>query len=119
MNMIDTLFENPFFNICFLVGLIFIIAGFVMFKFPPKNINYLYGYRTVSSMKSQERWEFAQKFSSIEMMKFGALLVVASLLGIVTNFGESTNLILGLFLVILTVVLLFLRVEKAIKNKFD
>ena len=116
--MVSTLLENPLFNICFFVGLLFVFVGFVMFQFPPKNINYLYGYRTISSMKSQERWNFAQRFSAEEMMRLGAFLIFTSLLALIINFEESVNLIIGLSLVIVMVIILFLRVENAIKKKF-
>ena len=33
------------------VGFIFMLMGIIMFKFPPKSINSLYGYRTASSMR--------------------------------------------------------------------
>lgn len=116
--MVNQLLENPLFNITLLCGIIFILAGFVMFQFPPKKINLLYGYRTISSMKSQDRWDFAQKFSAKEMMKLGGLLTGCSLLVFVTEFNNSINLIIGLSLLILMVVILFVRVESAIKRKF-
>lgn len=116
--MINHLLENPLFIIPFLGGVIFILAGFVQLKFPPKKINSLYGYRTKSSMKSNERWDFAQKLSAGEMMKSGGLLAVSSLLVFVTNFGDSINLIIGLALMLATVPLLLLRVERKIKKKF-
>ena len=113
------LLEDPLFNITIIVGLIFFLAGFMMYKFPPKKINYLYGYRTVQSMKSQERWEFAQKYSAKEMMKLGLLLAAFCLLAEISNFDNDVNLIIGLSLMILIVVILFVRVEKAIKARFD
>jgi uncharacterized membrane protein len=69
MKIIENLtnvFENPLVNITFLCGLLFIIAGYILLKFPPKNINSLYGYRTSSSMENQEKWDFAQNYSSKE-----------------------------------------------------
>lgn len=117
--MVNSLWENPLFNICFSVGLIFIIVGFLMFRFPPKKINSLYGYRTVSSMKNQERWNFAQKFSAKEMMKLGTFLIFTSLLALITNFNNTINLIIGLSLTLVGLTLLFVKVEKAIKIKFS
>lgn len=90
-----------------------------MFKFPPKKINHFYGYRTKSSMKNQSRWDFAQRYSSKEMMKIGFVLMITSIIGFITNFGSLTNLFLGLGLMVLTMIILFIRVEKAIKTKFD
>ena len=117
--MINSLWENALFNICFPVGLLFIFAGLLMFYFPPKKINSLYGYRTTSSMKNQERWNFAQKFSAIEMLKLGAFLMLASLLALVTNFSNSLNLIVAVSLALIGLTILFVKVEKAIKRKFS
>lgn len=110
--------DNPLFLIPVITGSIFIIAGFIMLKFPPKKINLLYGYRTKSSMKSKESWHFAQKYSSIEMMKLGVVLTLSSILGIFYYPKGKIGMILGLGLILITVIFLFIRVEKAIKNKF-
>ena len=69
-------------------------------------------------MKSQERWDFAQTFSAKEMMKSGGLLSVSSLVVFITDFNRSVNLVVGLSLMILVVGILFVKVEKAIKEKF-
>ena len=47
-----------------LVGIVFILAGSIMYVFPPKKINSFYGYRTASSMQSQQKWNFAQTYSA-------------------------------------------------------
>jgi uncharacterized membrane protein len=117
--ILNNMFENPLINITFFGGLIFILAGFIMYKFPPKNINSLYGYRTSSSMENQEKWDFAQNYSSKEMMKLGFFLLISCLLSLITNFDNLTNMFLGLGLMILIVIILLLRVEKAIKIKFS
>ncbi|NDK18693.1 MAG: hypothetical protein COS42_07420 [Flavobacteriales bacterium CG03_land_8_20_14_0_80_35_15] len=111
-------FDNPLFLIPSMSGLIFMLAGFIMLKFPPKKINSLYGYRTNSSMKNQERWDFSQKYSAIEMIKLAALLVLSSIIGLVYNPDSKLGMFLGLALMILMVVFLIIRVEKAIKDKF-
>lgn len=112
------LFENTLFGLPFITGGIFIITGFLMLKFPPKKINSLYGYRTKSSMQNQQRWDFAQNISSKEMMKLGSFLAGSSLLAFITDFSRSVNLMIGLFLMIAIVVILFIKVERAIKVKF-
>ncbi len=111
-------FDNPLFLISLSTGIIFIIAGFIMLKFPPKKINTLYGYRTSSSMKSQESWDFSQKYSSIEMIKLGAFLTLCSTIGLIFKPDGKIGIFLGLGLMILMVVILLIRVERAIKNKF-
>lgn len=110
--------DNPLLIIPVSFGLISIIAGFIMLKFPPKKINSLYGYRTSSSMKSQERWDFAQTYSSKEMIKLGLLITLCGLVGLIYHPNERTATILGLSLMISTIIVLLIRVELAIKKKF-
>lgn len=89
-----------------------------MLKFPPKEINHLYGYRTKSSMKNKERWKFAQRYSAYEMIRLGLVLTIIGVLGIFVPLPDMMSMIIGLTLMILTFVLLFFRVEKAIKERF-
>ncbi len=110
--------ENPLFLIPAMTGVIFIIVGIIMLKFPPKEINALYGYRTKSSMKNNERWAFAQKYSAKETIKLGALLTLSGLLGFFFNPPGITGMFIGLGLMILAAVLLVIRVENAIKKNF-
>ena len=44
-------------------------VGFILLKFPPKEINHLYGYRTTRSMKSKEVWEASNKFAAQALIK--------------------------------------------------
>lgn len=102
----------------FLVGAIFTVTAAITYFFPPKNINYLYGYRTESSMKNQERWDFAQRLSSVKMFRLGLMLVAVSMAGLLFPMDETTNIIVGIALLIAGVVWLFWSTERAIKNKF-
>lgn len=97
-------FDNPLFLIPSSSGVVLMLAGFLMLKFPPKRINGLYGYRTSSSMKSQERWGFSQKFSSTEMIKLGALLTLSSIFGLIFKPDDKIGMFLGLGLMILVIV---------------
>lgn len=71
-----------------------------------------------SSMKSQERWDFAQKKSSWEMIKIAIAMVVLSAIPVIIPISENLNIGISLFLVVALTVLMIYRVEKAIKNKF-
>lgn len=110
--------ENPLFLIPFSSGLIFILVGIIMYKFPPKKINGFYGYRTSNSMKNQERWDFAQIYSSKQMMKYGGFLSISGLLGLIFQPNEKTSTAFGLGLMILMVILLIVKVEKKLKEEF-
>lgn len=111
-------FNNPLFLIPALTGLIFVIAGIIMMKLPPKKINGLYGYRTASSMKSQERWEFAQMYSARELVKIGIILTLTSTLGLVYIPMENIGLLMGLGFLLIASAFLLIRTEKAIKIRF-
>lgn len=74
---------GPFLILDALTGIILIVVGFILLRYPPKEINSLYGYRTEKSMKSQEAWDFAQIFSSKLMIKAGVFLSLVGLLGYV------------------------------------
>ena len=107
---------NPLFIIPIIVGIIFLIAGFLLFKFPPKKINGLYGYRTYRSMKNQENWDFAQICAGKEMLKMGLFLGMCSGLTFFFDTKEITNIFLALSLVIVTTIVLFIRVERKLKS---
>lgn len=115
--MEDFLFK--IFLLPFVCGAIFIPAGIILFFFPPKKINYLYGYRTRSAMKSQERWVFAQKYSAKQMIKGGFCLMMISLLGLFIDLNESAKLIIGLIIVFLPVVYIFRTTEKQLEQRFN
>ena len=99
----------------FLVGLVFSLAAFISIKFPPKKINGIYGYRTSRSMKSQENWDTAQRYSSRLMLKQGlVMLAIAGLLNVLP-LPEEVAAIISVALLILSVIVLFVQTEKKLK----
>ena len=62
-----------------LVGVLIYLAGMLMQKFPPKKINGFYGYRTLSSMKNQQIWEVANRYSAKVMARRGILCFIISI----------------------------------------
>ena len=110
--------ENTLF-ISFLVGFIFLITALITLKFPPKKINYLYGYRTTASMKNQEVWDFAQRYSGIKMIQAGLFLMLISFVNVFLNFkDEFLSLVFGMVFIIAAVIYLFVSTEKAIRKNF-
>lgn len=102
----------------FLCGLIFIATAIIMYLFPPKKINGLYGYRTSASMQSQERWDFAQRFSTLQMGKAGFVLVMVSVIGYFIPISEDIKIIIGIGLLIVACLYMMLTTEKAIKKEY-
>jgi len=102
-----------------LVGPMLVIGGYILYKYPPKKINGLYGYRTPASMKSNERWSFAQNMAASEMMKLGVLLICTSCFSLIIKINEAWAAFIGLSFMLTIFGLLLTRVERAIKRKFD
>jgi uncharacterized membrane protein len=112
--MLESLIEIPL-----LAGIVFVVVGYFFFKNPPKKINSFYGYRTARSKKSQEHWDFAQNYSAKEMMNLGFFLALTSFMGKLIEMDQTTRIAVGLAMMIFTLVVLYIRVEKALRDKFQ
>ncbi len=105
---------------CLFVGIAFYITGNLLRRYPPKKINRWYGYRTPASMKSQERWNFAQIFAAKEMIKQGFLLTMAGIsFGFLFQFDDSTNVILIVSFVLVSSIAMIVLTERALKKNFQ
>ena len=113
------IYKNPLFLIPLITGVVFVVVGMIMVKYPPKKINSFYGYRTPKSMKSQEQWDYAQKYSSKLMVKLGVGLSLLSLVGFFINHSEGAAVGISLGFIILIAIALIVRVEKELKDTFD
>lgn len=109
-----------------LPGVIILVVGWIMAKYPPKNINPLYGYRTSLSMKNQQTWDEANRFSARLMIRSGWILIFTGLifsLIISTGVLNSTiqNLLRPLLLIggsIVSALILIGITEKHLKKTF-
>jgi uncharacterized membrane protein len=110
--------HNELFTIPAITGLVFAIMGCLFYSNPPKEINGYMGYRTGSSMKNQAQWDFSQKYSSKIMLYLGLGLIAFSTLGLFTKFEQNINDLLIFVSIILTILLLIVFTERAIKKKF-
>lgn len=113
------LIYNPLFFIPFIAGLIFMLAGIILMKYPPKEINSLYGYRTKNSMKNIKRWQFAQKYASKKMILWGFFLSSSCLLGFIFNFKTIYSVFISSIFIVLFAIILVIKIEKALIIKFD
>ncbi|ADY54124.1 hypothetical protein Pedsa_3595 [Pseudopedobacter saltans DSM 12145] len=99
-------------------GVIFIICGLILIKYPPKSINAFYGYRTRSSMKTLERWNFSQVYSAREMIRLGSIMLIISLISLISPLSDLFNMITCLATLALACIALIFKTERAIKKKF-
>lgn len=116
-NLVNYL-EDRIDSVLFLSGLVFIIASLILYKFPPKKINNFYGYRTTSSMKSQIKWDFSQKYSAVKMLQTGLALILFSFINHAAFISSKFSNFISIGLLIFGCIYLFLSTEKAIKKKF-
>ena len=100
-------------------GIAFIVMGVTMYYPPPKEINYLYGYRSAASMKSQERWDFAQRYCALQAIKVSVVMIAVSLLFYFIPVDTAIKQFSGVFLLILSAAYLLYNTEKAIKKRFQ
>ncbi|HZW62608.1 MAG TPA: SdpI family protein [Flavobacteriaceae bacterium] len=110
--------SHSFTLLLFIIGLVYILAGGILYTFPPKKINPYYGYRTATSMKSQSRWDFAQRYSAKLLLVLGIFILGASLLPLLIDITENESMLFGLLLLLSSVVFLLLKTERILKKTF-
>lgn len=102
-------------------GGIFAIIGVLMLIFPPEKINLFYGYRTKRSRKGQANWDFAQRFSALQMIKGGIFLLILSMFAAFIDWERFETLIQNLIIstpILSAAVYIFMSTERALKTKF-
>ena len=106
-----------------LIPAIMLAFGRYFQKRAPKNINYVFGYRTRRSMQNEKTWQFAHEMIGKLWSRLGWLSLVATVpLFFFTNASDDTIgnvgsiiMIAQTFLIILSII----PVERALKKRFD
>ena len=98
--------------------------GFAFLKHPPKRVNYIYGYRTTRSMKNQDTWLFAHQYCGRLWLRWGLVLLPATLVVMLLLLGRSEDTVGslgGVFCLVQTVPLVgsIFPTEAALKRTFD
>ena len=107
-----------------LIPIIILIIGFWFSKKPPENINHLLGYRTARSMKNEQTWAFAQKYTG-KVFKFsGIIILVLSIILMLLVLGKDEKVVAncGRVICVLQVVMILVSiipVECALKKNFN
>jgi uncharacterized membrane protein len=112
-------FHSTLFAISAPTGLSITVMGIIMLKFPPKEINNLYGYRTKKSVQSQERWDFAQVYSAKELVKMGIVITLAALTGVLLPLSHELGAGITITLLFSLFIIIFIKAEKSINKKFS
>lgn len=107
-----------------ILPLAMIVIGIIFYNRPPKNINFIFGYRTDLSMKNQKTWAFAHHLLGKIWMIMGSILlpIMCVPMFFVMRASESTIGILGAVLASISIfplVISIFPVEKALEKNFD
>ncbi|ODS81953.1 MAG: hypothetical protein ABS46_10070 [Cytophagaceae bacterium SCN 52-12] len=95
-----------------------VLMAFIFKKYVPKKRNFIYGYRTRRSMKSEDAWLLANRYSSDLMFKQSIGIGVIHLAVLLLWNGVYALWVLSGLWVVMPFVLLF-RTERLLKKKFD
>ena len=107
--------------VIYIIPILITLIGILMYKRPPKKVNWVIGYRTRKSMKNEKVWKKANKYCGKLWIVIGSvMIVVAILLNVVFYFKmiifSETILTIIVFCEIIPLLLSGLMVEYKIKN---
>ena len=100
---------NPIVYILSTNGLLFLLS-IIFWKFPPKKINNIYGYRTPRTMRSIEIWNFANNIFNRNLLIYSGISLLGSLL--LANFSSKELTWQPMILVLLCVVVSIVKTER-------
>ena len=104
-----------------LIPLVMVIFGAIFTRRPPKNINGFYGYRTRRSMESPEAWRYAHQVFGQTWMRWGAILLLATLTLFLILRSQPENAVgAGLVICLVQLVVMFLAMlptERALQER--
>lgn len=101
-----------------------IIFGTVFKNSAPKEINYIYGYRTPMSTSSKEAWEFAHKYMGRLWLIFGIIILIPSVTAMLFVIGLDKDTVgyTGMAITFAQIVLMIIPIiptEIALRKNFD
>lgn len=107
-----------------LIPAIMILAGYFMHKHPPKNINWVVGYRTARSMRNMDTWIFANRKMGEIWKKAGIIVLIASIFVQIPFFFLSVDAfsimsVAVLFAQLAILLISIVPVERALKKEFS
>ena len=118
LEIFNQLISNPGTMILLSTGIVLWIIFFLISKNQPKKINNIYGYRTKQSMKSQERWDFAQLYSTRLMIRSSILMCLVSLFFQYSDFGHGWDITLSSMVLLLLIFAPIYFTERALRQNF-
>ena len=103
---------------------IMIVMGRYFMKTSPKEINYIFGYRTNMSMKNKDTWDFAHKYIGKLWFYLGLLLIPITVIPMLFVLGGTEDVVgtMGCIICVIALIILIVPIfptERALKMNFD
>ena len=107
-----------------LIPFTMIFFGWLLFRKTPKEINYVYGYRTKRSMMNEETWRFANQYFGKVWYLCGLISAPLSVIAIAIVFGKgpgTVGMVGGIItmLQMLPLIGAIVPTESELKKNFD
>ena len=96
-------------------GLLFLIS-IIFWKFPPKKINSLYGYRTPKATQNQQIWDYANTSFNKSLLIYAGISFLASLAFVTFLSAELTWQPMAF--VFLSIIVSIVKTEKGLTENF-
>ena len=105
----------------YIIPLMIIIVGYLMYKYPPKKINWIVGYRTPKSMQNEKSWKLANMLCGRLWIYTGLVLFAMSLVISILEYAKLiviTETILAIVVLIQVVIIILpiFLVERKLKR---
>ncbi|QTD36613.1 SdpI family protein [Polaribacter batillariae] len=106
---------NPLTYILTTNGLLFLIS-IIFWKFPPKKINAIYGYRTAKAMQNQKIWDFANSVFNKNLLIYSGISFLAGL--VFATYATKEISWQPMVLVLLSILVSIIKTERALNDNF-
>lgn len=101
------------------LGPLLLLISILFRIFPPKSINFLYGYRTARSMKTQASWDAANKFGPNAMIIGAAITCLLQLVFGMMDLSITNYTIFSAGSMVILLVATIPLTEAYLKRHFD
>ena len=106
-----------------LIPIAMVVAGRLMWKHPPKEINRFAGYRTRRSMKNEDTWIFAHEYSGRLWWIMGLIMLIPSIVPLIPFYNGdlmAIGIMVGAIVTIqcVAIVISVILTESALKKTF-
>ncbi len=107
-----------------LIPIIMLVFGIIMYKHAPKNINYIFGYRTSRSMKNDDTWKFAHEYCGRLWWRLGLIILIPTVIVHIPFYNSNEDTIGIVATIVMTIQLIVLitsifPTEIALKKTFN